>query len=173
MSGEINREFQAKAVYPGSFDPITISHWNLALRGTRQFEHVDFLVAANLDKTPWFSLEERASLIQDIIQNSGTENIGVKILEKGLAVNFAAENGYTHMLRGVRDAEDAANEYKLFRYNYDLNEDIETTVLFSPPSESIVSSSYVKQLVRIGEGAERYVHPIVLQALGERATRLF
>ena len=136
------------AVYPGSFDPITIGHYDIISRSCRMYEKVIVLVAVNSSKAPVFDLEERASMVR--LACSDLPNIEVKPLAGGLLVDFAGNNGAGVIIKGLRAVSDFEYEFQMAHINRRLRPDIETVFLMASAEHSFLSSSIVKEIARLG-----------------------
>lgn len=133
-----------KAVYPGTFDPLTIGHLDLIKRAARIVEELHIVVADNYKKIPTFSTEERIEMIKIVTQN--IENVVVSSTND-LVVRYAKNNGIELMIRGLRNIQDYENEYALYQFNRNINRNIETLILFPSSKNHFVSSSAIKELV--------------------------
>ncbi|MFO0014363.1 MAG: pantetheine-phosphate adenylyltransferase [Planctomycetota bacterium] len=156
-----------KAVYTGSFDPITLGHLNIIERSALLYEHLIIGVGVNAEKSPLFSVEERVGLIQKISRR--WKHVEVLSFD-GLAVDFVRKLGAKVMVRGVRPLTDIAGEFTMMMANRQLDPEIETVFLMSDEEYSHVSSSLIKQIAALGHGRalERFVPPEVIAPLLER-----
>ncbi len=153
------------AIYPGTFDPITLGHVDLVQRATRMFERVIVAVAANPDKQPAFSLEERVGLARTVLADlPGVEVCGFDTL----LVNFTRERGAQVILRGLRAVSDFEFEFQLAGMNRKLAADIETVFLMPAEQYYYISSSLVREIAALGGDVAEFVHPAVEAALRER-----
>jgi pantetheine-phosphate adenylyltransferase len=159
--------FESRAVYTGSFDPITLGHLNVIQRASKLFGELIIGIGINVDKKPLFSPEERVELLEEVVQ--GMTNIRIEIFE-GLAVSFVKACGSHIMVRGVRPLTDIAAEFTMMMANRRLDEDIETVFLMSDERYSHVSSSLIKQIVNLStdEMLERFVPPQIIGSLREK-----
>jgi pantetheine-phosphate adenylyltransferase len=122
------------AIYPGTFDPITFGHIDIIKRASEMFDHLIIAVAKDNAKNPLFSLEERAELIREEIQNLNSDaKISVEKFE-GLLVDFAVSKNAKVIIRGLRAVSDFEFEFQMFGMNSQLNPKIQT--IFLPASES-------------------------------------
>lgn len=135
-----------KAIYAGSFDPITNGHLWMIEQGLEIFDKVIVTVAINPDKNYTFSLDERVAMVRDSTFN--LPNIQVDCLENGYIVNYAESKGANYLLRGIRNAEDAKYERAMADFNLNLNPKIKTIFLKSPSELANISSSEVRKLAR-------------------------
>jgi pantetheine-phosphate adenylyltransferase len=131
------------AVYTGSFDPITLGHWNVIRRSSRLFDRLIVGVGVNPRKTPLFSGDERVDQVRRVVVMCG--NVEVRIFT-GLAVEFVRQCGARVMIRGVRPLTDIAAEFTMMMANRQLDPDIETVFLMADEEFSHVSSSFIKDI---------------------------
>ena len=154
-----------RAVYPGTFDPITRGHEDLVRRATRLFDEVLVAIAASSNKTPFFSLEERVDIARQVLADIP----GVRVEGfSGLLIDFAASHQANVVLRGLRAVSDFEYEFQLAGMNRNLKPDIET--IFMTPSDQymFISSSMVREIARLGGDVSAFVHPLVMQRLSEK-----
>lgn len=154
------------ALYPGTFDPITNGHQDLIRRAASIFERVVVAIAANPSKTPLFSLEERVDLARRVL--SDIPNVEVMGYE-GLTVKFAQEHGLAVMVRGLRAVSDFEFEFQLATMSRQIAGQVETVFLTPTEQFSFISSSMVREIALLGGEVSRFVHPIVEEALKQRA----
>ncbi len=136
-----------KAIYPGSFDPITLGHLDVIERGCRLFEQVIVAVLKNPNKTPLFSVQERLEQIRQSTQH--LLNVEVDSFE-GLTVNYAQMREAQVLLRGLRALSDFEVELQMAHTNNTLSKEIETVFLATSNEYSFLSSSQVKEIARFG-----------------------
>jgi pantetheine-phosphate adenylyltransferase len=156
---------KTKAIYPGTFDPLTNGHSDLVIRAAKLFDEVIVAVAANPSKQPMFSLDERVALAQQVFKHA--PNVSVMGFS-GLLAEFAREHQAQVLLRGVRAVADFEYEFQLASMNRQLNPDLDS--LFMTPSEknTFISSTLVKEVARHGGDVSRFVAPVVLTALSAK-----
>ena len=154
-----------RVLYPGTFDPITKGHGDLIERASRLFDEVIIAVAASPKKNPLFSLDKRVELAQAV--SAHLPNVRVLGFSNLLA-QFAHEQQANVLLRGLRAVSDFEYEFQLANMNRQLAPDVES--LFLTPSEkySYISSTLVREIAALGGDIDKFVHPIVAQALRER-----
>jgi pantetheine-phosphate adenylyltransferase len=133
-----------KAIFPGSFDPITLGHFDIIERGVTLFDELIIAIGINADKKYMFSLEERKQFIEDSFGN----NPKIKVVTyEGLTVHFCQENNIDFILRGLRNPADFEFEKAIAHTNRDLAP-IETVFLLTAASTSYISSSIVRDVIR-------------------------
>ncbi len=152
-------------IYPGTFDPVTNGHLDVACRAARIFDRVVIGVARNKDKHPLFRAEERLRLIEENLKN--LPNVTATIFE-GLLVDFARESGATAVVRGLRAVSDFEFEFQMALMNRHLNADIETIFLMPHESYTFTSSSLVKQVSKYSGDIASFVPENVARALREK-----
>lgn len=153
------------AMYPGTFDPITLGHEDLVRRASRIFDRVVVAIAANPSKEPMFSLDERVELARASMTD--LNNIEVSGYE-GLTVDFARENGLGVIMRGLRAVSDFEYEFQLANMNRHLADDVETAFLTPNENYNFISSSLVREICSMGGDISEFVSPVVNEALIER-----
>lgn len=154
------------AMYPGTFDPVTNGHADLVRRALRIFDEVVVAVAANPNKAPMFSLDERVEMAEEVLMGLGQ----VRVMGySGLTIEFAAQNATPVMLRGLRAVSDFEFEFQLATMSRQLSPDVETVFLTPSASLSFISSSMVREIGILGGDVSEFVHPLVAQRLAKRA----
>lgn len=153
------------AMYPGTFDPITLGHEDLVRRAARLFDKVVVAIAANPTKAPMFSLEERVELAQAAL--SDVPNVEVSGYD-GLTVDFAQDRGLRVILRGLRAVSDFEYEFQLANMNRHLARDVETAFLTPKETYNFISSSLVREICSMGGDISKFVSPVVNDALMKR-----
>lgn len=154
-----------KAVYPGTFDPLTRGHEDLVRRGAQLFDQVIVGVAERREKKPQFSLAERIAMAQEVLG----EYANVKVMGfSGLLMHFVEEQGANVVLRGLRAVSDFEYEFQLAGMNRVIHPDVET--LFLTPGEEFmfISSSMVREIASLGGDVSRFVHPLIQARLNEK-----
>lgn len=153
------------ALFPGSFDPVTNGHLDIARRALRLFDEVVLAVAKNVAKSGTFSLEDRIEMLSTVVSDEPA--LRVTAFE-GLTVDYAREIGAIAIIRGVRAMSDFEYEFEMALMNKHLNADVDT--LFMMPSQQYfyVSSSRLKELTRFGREVDEFVPPLVAKRLRER-----
>ena len=153
------------AMYPGTFDPITLGHEDLVRRAARLFDKVVVAIAANPAKAPMFSLAERVELAKAAL--SDVPNIEVSGYD-GLTVDFAQDRGLRVILRGLRAVSDFEYEFQLANMNRHLARDVETAFLTPKETYNFISSSLVREICSMGGDISKFVSPVVNDALMKR-----
>jgi pantetheine-phosphate adenylyltransferase len=158
------------AVYPGSFDPITLGHLNVMERASKLFDRLIVGVGVNVEKETMFSAQERLALIHEATTH--LENIEIRTFT-GLAVTFVKQCGARVMVRGVRPITDVAAEFTMMMANRRLAPDVETLFMIADGELAHVSSSLIKQIANIADNTElsRFLPSNVVQALRARVER--
>ncbi len=151
-----------RAIYPGTFDPLTNGHSDLVQRAARLFEHVVVAVATNPGKAPQFSAEERIELAR--IALNGIDNVEVCGFDQ-LLVKFAKEKHAGVIIRGLRAVSDFEYEFQLAGMNRKLAADIETLFLMPAEKYTYLSSSLVREIAALGGDITAFVHPEIETAL--------
>jgi pantetheine-phosphate adenylyltransferase len=144
------------AVYPGSFDPFTVGHLDIAERASELFDELVIAVVHNPNKTPMFSLVDRVELVEQTLSEAGLSGIRVVALESGLLVDLCTDVGADVIVKGARSATDVDFEFPMAQINRELS-GIETAILISAPELSHISSSLVRQLAQNGGDVRKYV----------------
>jgi pantetheine-phosphate adenylyltransferase len=155
----------AIAVYPGSFDPFTYGHLDIATRAAKMFETVHLVVVHNPAKNPRLTTTQRVDLITEILKNK-PGNFVVSSLDTGLLVDYCESLGADALVKGVRTNVDLDYELPMAQVNRDLS-GIETIFIPADPTHGFVSSSLVKQVFDLGGDISKYVPTEVVKALSK------
>ncbi len=151
-----------KAIYPGTFDPVTNGHTDLIERASHLFNEVIVGIAASPSKKPCFDLATRVSMIQEVTKHlSNVTVVGFS----GLLVNFAKEHQAKVLIRGLRAVSDFEYEFQLANMNRRLSPDLESVFLTPSEENSFISSTLVKEVALHHGDVSQFVHPIIKQAL--------
>ncbi len=155
------------AIYPGSFDPLTRGHEDIARRTLRVADRLIVAVAhtSTTQKRGLFSVEERVELIRKVFEDE--DRIEVESFE-GLLVDFARGRGAHFVIRGLRAISDFEYELQMAQMNQELWREIETIFLVPDVEFSFLSSSLVREVAALGGDVSRFVSPAVLEAMKER-----
>jgi pantetheine-phosphate adenylyltransferase len=154
------------AAYSGTFDPITLGHYDIIERAARMFPRLIVAVGLNIAKNPRFDMDERVALIREVVKH--LKNVEVMGFG-GLVVEFARENGVTVLVRGVRTVGDVDYEKQMAVMNRDLYPKLDTVMLTPAPEYAHLSSSLVRELASLGAPIEKLVPKAVIPALKERS----
>ncbi|MEP7705303.1 pantetheine-phosphate adenylyltransferase [Paraglaciecola sp. 25GB23A] len=154
-----------KAIYPGTFDPVTNGHADLIERAANMFTHVIVGIAANPSKKPLFTLDERVALIKQVTHHlPNVEVIGFR----GLLADFAENQGATVLIRGLRAVSDFEYEFQLANMNRRLNPNLESVFMTPSEENSFISSTLVKEVALHRGKVEQFCHPCVQEALSKK-----
>lgn len=157
------------ALYPGTFDPITLGHEDLVRRAATLFDEVVVAIAENPgSKAPMFSTEERVAMATDALAD--IDNVRV-VGYAGLTVNFAQANGLRVIIRGLRAVSDFEYEFQLANMNRHLTDEVETAFLTPTEKYTFISSSLVREVASLGGDVSEFVSPTVKKALQSRIGR--
>ena len=151
-----------RAIYPGSFDPVTNGHLDVIERARKLFDEVVVAVAHNDEKQPLFSLQERLDLLQQTIGK--IDNVRIAQFE-GLLVEFARKEKASAVIRGLRAASDFEFEFQMALMNRKLQGDLETIFLMPKEEYTYLSSRLVKEIARLGGDVSQFVPPLVAKLL--------
>lgn len=153
------------AIYPGTFDPVTLGHLDVIKRARKVFDHLVVAVVAKPRKAGWFSLDERIELIARSVKGLR----GVEVVPfSGLLVDFARERKVNVLIRGLRAFTDFEYEFQMALSNRKLGPDIETVFLMTSETHSYVSSTVVREICELGGDTAGFVPPPVEVALRVR-----
>ena len=155
------------AVYPGSFDPITLGHLNVMERAARLFDRLIIGIGINTEKEPMFDAEERVELVRRATSHVG--NVEIRTFS-GLAVDFVRECGALLMIRGVRPLTDISAELTMMMANRRLAPDVETLFMIADGELAHVSSSLIKQIAPLAgdEELSRFLPRAVVRAVRDK-----
>ncbi len=154
-----------KAIFPGTFDPITNGHFDIILRGSRIFDEITIGVYRDSNKNLMFDTDERTKLIEDVIKDLSN----VKILQyTGLTVNFAKKVGASVIIRGLRIGYDFEYEREMALMNRQINPDIELVCLISSINNQFISSSRIKEICMLQGDVSTLVSKSVLEAINKK-----
>ncbi len=158
------------ALYPGTFDPITLGHIDIIRRAARMVDRLVIGVAINRDKGPLFSLEERVALIEaECVQLA--EETGVEIIVhpfENLLIDCARDVGAQTIVRGLRAVSDFEYEFQMVGMNRQLDDTIETVFLMAEATHQAIASKLVKEIARLDGDVSKFVTPAVNEVLIKR-----
>tara|TARA_R110000787_G_scaffold63273_2_gene142538 strand:- start:941 stop:1426 length:486 start_codon:yes stop_codon:yes gene_type:complete len=158
-----------KAIYPGTFDPVTNGHADLIERASRLFSEVIVGIAASPSKKPHFDLAQRVALLEAVTQHLPNVTI---VGFTGLLVDFAKEHQAQVLIRGLRAVSDFDYEFQLANMNRRLAPDLESVFLTPAEKNSFISSTLVKEVALHSGDVGQFVHPIVKQALEQTIKKI-
>jgi pantetheine-phosphate adenylyltransferase len=151
-----------KAIYPGTFDPITRGHEDLVRRASGLFDQVVVAVAVSRGKKPFFSQNERVEMVREVL----TDYPNVQVMAfSGLLMEFAQQQNARVILRGLRAVSDFEYEFQMAGMNRGIYPDVET--LFLTPSEQymFISATIVREIALLGGNVDKFVHPFISEQL--------
>ena len=153
------------AIFPGSFDPLTLGHLDLIKRGSALFDQLAVAVMDNASKHPLFSLDERVAQVKEAV--SGLSNVSV-ITSQGLTVDLMNKIGADYLMRGLRNSKDFEYERDIAAMNQFLDDQVETVFLLADPKYQHLSSSLLKEVTMAGGDISAYLPANINAALEKR-----
>jgi pantetheine-phosphate adenylyltransferase len=157
-----------RAIYPGSFDPVTNGHLDVIQRAARIFDHVIVAVADNTAKKVLLTIRERVELLREVTK--GIKNVSVETFD-ALVIEYAREKNINVLIRGLRMTSDFDYEFQIALTNRRLAEDIETVFLMPSENVSFVSSSLLKEITGLNADISSFVPKVVERKLKEKVRR--
>ena len=155
-----------RAIYPGTFDPLTRGHEDLVRRASTLFDELVVGIADSRAKRPFFSTGERVAMAIEVLGDLK----GVKVVGfSGLLTNFAREHGAKVIVRGLRAVSDFEYEFQLAGMNRNLYPDIETVFLTPSEQHMFISATLVREIATLGGDVSKFVHPTVQARLAQKA----
>ena len=154
-----------KAIYPGTFDPVTYGHLDIVERAARLYDKVVIAVAHSTEKAPLFSVDERVAMLKDAV--SRYDNVEVEDFD-GLVVDYAVNKSSKVVIRGLRMISDFEYEFQMALTNRKLNSDIETVFMMPKESYSYLSSKLIKEVAKLGADVSKFVPENVEKKLKEK-----
>ncbi|SHF08227.1 Phosphopantetheine adenylyltransferase [Marinitoga hydrogenitolerans DSM 16785] len=152
----------SKAIYPGSFDPITFGHLNIIKRAAKIFDELYVVVLHNVNKKYFFNRDERINITKESLKNF--KNVYVESYE-GLLVDYAKKKDINVIIRGLRAVSDFEYELQLANANRSLNENVEILFLMTDTEFSFISSTIVKEVAKFGGNISQWVPKNVEKAI--------
>lgn len=157
-----------RAIYPGSFDPLTNGHLDLIARGSKIFAELIVAILRNTEKDPLFTAVERREMLEQMVKPF--PNVRVDVFE-GLLVDYAGQKKATVLLRGIRAISDYEYELQMALMNRKLQPELETVFMMPAEAYSYLSSRLVKEIFRLGGSVRGLVPELVEQKLREKFAR--
>jgi pantetheine-phosphate adenylyltransferase len=154
-----------RAIYPGSFDPLTNGHLDLIERGSKIFDELIVAILRNAEKDPLFTLAERKEMLEQMVRRY--ENVRIETFE-GLLVDYAMQKKAKAVLRGIRAISDYEYELQMALMNRKLQPQLETIFMMPAEAYSYLSSRLVKEIFRLGGSVRGLVPELVEQRLREK-----
>ena len=158
-----------RAIYPGSFDPVTNGHLDIIERGCKLFDEIIVSILVNPDKQPFFSLDERRDMLTEVLQDISQGKCTVRVDSfRGLLVNYAVAQQASVIVRGIRAISDYEYELQMALMNRRLEPGIETVFMMPAETYSYVSSRLVKEVFQLGGAVTGLVPPLIERRMKEK-----
>ena len=158
-----------RAIYPGSFDPVTNGHLDIIERGCKLFDEIIIAILVNPDKQPFFSIEERREMLQEVLQSIAHGKCVLRVdAFEGLLVHYAVAQQAHAIVRGIRAISDYEYELQMALMNRRLEPSIETVFMMPAETYSYVSSRLVKEVFLLGGELDGLVPPLVETRMKEK-----
>ncbi|HET6855328.1 MAG TPA: pantetheine-phosphate adenylyltransferase [Pyrinomonadaceae bacterium] len=158
-----------RAIYPGSFDPVTNGHLDIIERGCKLFDEIIVSILVNPDKQPFFSLDERRDMLTEVLQDISQGKCAVRVDSfRGLLVNYAVAQQASVIVRGIRAISDYEYELQMALMNRRLEPGIETVFMMPAETYSYVSSRLVKEVFQLGGAVTGLVPPLIERRMKEK-----
>ena len=157
---------EIKALYAGSFDPVTNGHLNIIERAAKMCDSLTVAIVVNPQKTGFFTVDERVEIVREVTRH--IPNVKVDKFS-GLLADYVNENGFAACVRGLRDTGDFENELQMAQMNaYLYTGGTETIFLMTDPKYSFISSSIIKEVASLGGNVDDLVPPYTAQRIREK-----
>jgi pantetheine-phosphate adenylyltransferase len=161
-----------RAIYPGSFDPVTNGHLDIIERGCKLFDEIIISILVNPAKQPFFTVEERRQMLAEVMQDIDHGNCNLRVDSfSGLLVHYAVSQQADVIVRGIRAISDYEYELQMALMNRRLEPNIETVFMMPAESYSYVSSRLVKEVFQLGGTVAGLVPPLVENRMKEKLTK--
>jgi len=158
-----------RAIYPGSFDPVTNGHLDIIERGCKLFDEIIISILINPEKQPFFTIEERLEMLADVVKDIHQGGCTVRIDSfRGLLVNYAVAQEADVIVRGIRAISDYEYELQMALMNRRLEPGIETVFMMPAETYSYVSSRLVKEVFHLGGAVTGLVPPLIEKRMKEK-----
>jgi len=161
-----------RAIYPGSFDPVTNGHLDIIERGCKLFDEIIIGILVNPDKQPFFTVQERQEMLAEVVKSISHGRCAVRVDSfSGLLVNYAVAQEANVIVRGIRAISDYEYELQMALMNRRLEAGIETVFMMPAETYSYVSSRLVKEVFQLGGTITGLVPPLIEQRMKEKLTQ--
>ena len=158
-----------RAIYPGSFDPITNGHLDIIERGCKLFDEIIVAILVNPDKQPFFTIEERHEMLAEILKDIRQGGCNVRVDSfRGLLVSYAVEQQANAIVRGIRAISDYEYELQMALMNRRIEPTIETVFMMPAEIYSYVSSRLIKEVFQLGGAINGLVPPLIERRMKEK-----
>jgi len=161
-----------RAIYPGSFDPVTNGHLDIIERGCKLFDEIIIGILVNPDKQPFFTVEERHEMLTEVVKSISQGRCDVRVDSfSGLLVNYAVAQEASVIVRGIRAISDYEYELQMALMNRRLAPGVETVFMMPAETYSYVSSRLVKEVFQLGGTVTGLVPPLIERRMKEKLTQ--
>jgi pantetheine-phosphate adenylyltransferase len=158
-----------RAIYPGTFDPVTNGHLDIIERGCKLFDEIIISILINPDKQPFFTVEERYEMLTEVLRDINQGDCKVRVDSfRGLLVNYAVAQQGNVIVRGIRAISDYEYELQMALMNRRLEPGIETVFMMPAETYSYVSSRLVKEVFQLGGTIDGLVPPVIEKRMKEK-----
>ena len=161
-----------RAIYPGSFDPVTNGHLDIIERGCKLFDEIIIAILVNPDKQPFFLIEERRDMLENVLKTIEQRNCQLRVDDfEGLLVHYALAQKANAIVRGIRAISDYEYELQMALMNRRLQPSIETVFMMPAETYSYVSSRLVKEVFQLGGELKGLVPPLVEERMKQKVKK--